>query len=116
MTVGYAGGKEEWPDYKNIKDHTEAVRVVFDPSVLSYADILQHFFQEHSPMMPSFSRQYRSAILVNSAEQRKVAEETISSLYSGKKIYTRVEDFTTFYQAEDYHLKFIEKQNGGRRY
>lgn len=116
VTVGYAGGDEEFPTYREIKDHTEAVRVVYDPSILSYAAILQMFFEQHSPGMKPWKRQYRSAILANTAEQKKTAQEMVIELGRSKKVYTDVEDVTDFYQAEEYHLKYIEKSTGKRGY
>lgn len=115
MIVGYAGGQEEYPTYRNIKDHTEAVRIAYDPDILSYGDILQLFFQEHSASMAPYKRQYRSAILTNSASQKAMAHEMVLALGRKQRIYTDVEDATDFYRAEEYHLKYIEKMNGKQR-
>ena len=115
VTVGYAGGKTDWPTYKSIQDHTEALRIEYDPNVMSYRDILVNFFAQHSPTSPSYSRQYRSAIFYHNSDQRRVAEDLISTIESkGRKIYTDLEPATDFYQAEEYHLKYIEKANQGR--
>jgi peptide-methionine (S)-S-oxide reductase len=114
--VGYAGGKEDWPTYREIKDHTEAVRVVYNPAIVSYEAILRKFFDEHSPYMASWNRQYRSAILTNSASQKAIAQQLVVELSRSKKIYTSIEYSTDFYQAEGYHLKYIEKMNGKQGY
>ena len=116
--MGYAGGKTEWPTYKSIQDHTEALRIEYDPSLLTYKDILAEFFSQHSPTSPSFSRQYRSAILYHNEEQLGEAKEFIGMLEKriGRKIYTDLEPATDFYQAEEYHLKYIEKANKKSRW
>ena len=61
MVVGYAGGNSEWPTYKKIGDHTEAIRLEFDPSIISYLEILEEFFKQQGgpPTSRGFSRQYR---------------------------------------------------------
>ena len=75
VTVGYCGGKTEWPNYENIMDHTEAVRIVFDPSEISYYDILENMMTMHSPTSAPYSRQYRSAIFYHNDEQKQISEE-----------------------------------------
>ena len=109
--MGYAGGETDWPTYKSIQDHTEAIRVEYDPRVLNYMDILNEFFVQHSPTSPGYSRQYRSAILYHNEEQLNEAKEFIGMMEkkTGRKVYTDLEPATDFYQAEDYHLKYIEK-------
>ena len=117
--VGYAGGEELNPTYKSIKDHTEVIRVEFDPKVITYTDILASFLDQHSPYDRAYSRQYRSAILYHNEEQRQIASQVLQQLSAkrgGKKIYTEIEPATTFYRAEEYHQKYVEKQKsrGGR--
>ena len=114
VVVGYAGGKTEWPTYRSIQDHTEAVRVVFDPNVITYEELLLSFFQMHSPFSPPYSRQYRSAILTHNEEQHAIATAMIADLakLSKKKVYTLIEPATDFYRAEEYHQKYIQKQSG----
>lgn len=122
VVVGYAGGKQEWPTYKSIKDHTEAVRVIYDASKISYGDILRHFIleQDGPPSSPAYSRQYRSAVLVHNSDQRNKAEQLIDNLCksmqlsSRKNIFIDIEDATDFYKAEEYHQKFYTKQGRGR--
>ena len=113
--MGYAGGLEEWPTYRRIADHTEVIRIVYDPEILPYEQLVDLFFQEHSPTMQSWSKQYRSVILTNSAEQKRIAQEAIFDKSKIRKVYTDVEDCTPFYRAEEYHQKYIEKSQGGRR-
>lgn len=114
--VGYAGGETDYPTYKSIQDHTEAIRLEFDPSVISYEEILTHFFNQQGgpPGYPSYSRQYRSAILYHSEEQKGIAERMIADYKrsgGSKKVFTDVEPATDFYRAEEYHQKFYFKQN-----
>eukprot|EP00957_Ditylum_brightwellii_P188094 14320032-Ditylum_brightwellii.AAC.1 len=72
--VGYTGGSEPNPTYSNIKDATEAILVEFDPSVVSYEDILLEWSKQHSPYFPQ-KTQYRSAIFYRTEEQRALALE-----------------------------------------
>jgi len=116
--VGYAGGKAPWPTYKSIQDHTEAVRVEYDPQILSYQDILVEFFSQGGvPTSPCYSRQYRNAILTHSEEQKKIASAVVEQLRKQRgvqKIYTDIEDATPFYRAEEYHQKYVEKSRKSR--
>lgn len=112
--MGYAGGKTDWPTYRSIQDHTEAIRIEYDTSVWSFTDILTEFVAQHSPYGKPYSRQYRSAILYHNEDQKKQAEQFLANMekVNGKKIYTDVEKATPFYRAEEYHLKYIEKARG----
>lgn len=115
VTVGYAGGKQANPTYKHIKDHTEAVRIVYDPNLLSFEELLEYFVQElgSPPFLPSFSKQYRPAILFHTAEQQKEAKEMLGDWekkHKNKKIFVDIEPATDFYMAEEYHQKYFQKQ------
>jgi peptide-methionine (S)-S-oxide reductase len=115
--VGYSGGMKPYPTYRNIKDHTEAVRVVFDPRIVSYADILEHFAGEGGlAKTASYSLQYRCAILVHSHEQHRQATDFVNTMQKIRKCqyFTDVEPAGDFYKAEEYHQKYIAKQGGGR--
>lgn len=119
VTVGYAGGRKSWPTYRNIQDHTEAVRIEYDPNVVTFESLLDVFLNELGgpPVSPSYSRQYRSAILVHNSTQRAIALQKIeqwSNRYGGRKLYIDVEDATDFYRAEEYHQKYMEKQRRRR--
>lgn len=118
VVVGYTGGKEEWPSYRSMKDHTEAVRVTFDSRVVTYAEIVKEYFNQNSSIhYPSYSRQYRSAIMVHNEEQRQIAEELIQNkkLQENREVFVDIENATTFYRAEEYHQKWEEKQRRGTR-
>ena len=115
VVVGYAGGFESNPCYDDIKDYTEAVRIEFDPRVISYVQILEEFNNQNGdPTFASFGRQYRTAILYHNLEQKMEAEKLIKSLKSkyskSKKICIDIEAATDFYRGEEYHQKFNEKQ------
>jgi peptide-methionine (S)-S-oxide reductase len=120
--VGYSGGTNAHATYRNHPGHAEAVEVVFDPSVISYRDILEFFFQIHDPS--TMNRQgndigtsYRSAIFYTSDEQKKVALDTIkdvdaSGLWPGK-VVTEVTAAGPFWQAEEEHQDYLRKYPNG---
>jgi peptide methionine sulfoxide reductase msrA/msrB len=123
----YTGGKMEHPTYSDVHTgetgHAEAVRVVFDPKRLSYADLLEKwFFRMHDPTTRNrqgndVGTQYRSAIFVTSAEQRKIAEDVKARVdRSGKwksPIVTEIVAAGPVTRAEEYHQKYLEKNPGG---
>jgi peptide methionine sulfoxide reductase msrA/msrB len=124
--VGYAGGKLESPHYEDVTTgrtgHAEAVRVVFDPSVLSYEALLGYFFRMHDPTTLNrqendVGTQYRSAIFYESEEQHRVAEAVKAKVdKSGKwksPIVTQIVPAGKFWRAEDYHQDYlIHNPNG----
>jgi len=117
---GYAGGSKATADYETVSSgrtgHAESVEVTFDPSVVSYGKILQIYFSvAHNPTElnrqgPDYGTQYRSAIFVKNAEQRRVADAYIAQLDQAhafkKPIVTKVSDFNGFYPAEPYHQNY----------
>jgi peptide-methionine (S)-S-oxide reductase len=116
--VGYSGGDVANATYRRHGTHAEAVEVIFDPSVISYREILEFFFQIHDPT--TLNRQgndngtsYRSAIYYTNDEQRKVALDTIadveaSGLWPGK-VVTEVEPAGPFWEAEPEHQDYLVK-------
>jgi len=125
--VGYAGGTTKNPTYEQVKTgrtgHAEAVRVVFDPQRLSYGALLEKwFFRMHDPTTMNrqgndVGSQYRSAIFVSSAEQRRVAEQIKRRVAASGKwdgpIVTAIVDAGTFTPAESYHQDYLELHPGG---
>jgi len=125
--VGYTGGPTPNPTYEDVHTgrtgHAESVRIVFDPSKLSYADLLEHwFFRMHDPTTKNrqgndVGSQYRSAIFVTSENQRKIATSIKEKVDASGKwhapITTQIVDAGTFTPAEDYHQKYLEKHPGG---
>lgn len=125
--VGYTGGTTAAPRYESVSTgttgHAESVRVVFDPKVLSYADLLEHwFFRMHDPTTKDRQgndrgTQYRSAIFFASPEQERVARDVIRRVDASKKwpspIVTEVVAAGSFTSAEDYHQDYLQKNPGG---
>jgi methionine-S-sulfoxide reductase len=125
--VGYTGGWLENPTYEDTHDsksgHAEAIRVTFDPSVLSYEDLLeQWFFKLHDPTTLNrqgndVGTQYRSAIFPQTPEQKSTAERVKARVEASGKwkrpITTSIEPASTWYSAEGYHQDYLRKHPGG---
>ncbi|MEM6676180.1 MAG: peptide-methionine (S)-S-oxide reductase MsrA [Planctomycetota bacterium] len=114
VVSGYMGGATKNPTYKEIctgrTGHAEVVQVTFDPSVLSYAELLDWFWRLHDPTTLNrqgndIGTQYRSAIFYHSDEQREIAETSKKDVQPSfdNPIVTEVTEASTFYSAEDYH-------------
>ena len=120
--VGYSGGDVANATYRNHEGHAEAVEVAFDPSVISYRDILEFFFQIHDPSTKDrqgndVGSSYRSAIFYKNEEQKSVALDTIadvnaSGLWPGK-VVTEVTAAGPFWEAEDEHQDYLQKYPNG---
>lgn len=121
--VGYEGGELEHPTYKEVctdrTGHAEVVDVTFDPSRISYETLLDAFFAMHDPTQlnrqgPDWGTQYRSVVFVRNEEQMRQAREKIDELNASgayrKPIVTKVEPATTFWKAEEYHQRYLEKR------
>lgn len=107
-------GKSEWPTYRRIQDYTEAVRVEFDPSAITYEGVLAVFFGELGGPPSRSSRQYRSAILYHSAEQMVAAQAAVAEYgraHRLSKVNIDVEPATDFYRGEEYHQKYYVKNS-----
>jgi peptide-methionine (S)-S-oxide reductase len=117
---GYAGGTKPSPTYRDVcsgeTGHAEVVQITFDPSVISYRELLDVFFTIHDPTTKDrqggdIGTQYRSIILTHSDEQARVAHEAIREVEAEKlyddPIVTEVEPLTTFYAAERYHQDYF---------
>jgi peptide-methionine (S)-S-oxide reductase len=113
---GYTGGSVVNPSYEQVcggkTGHAEVVQIAFDPAVLSFAELLEVFFDIHDPTTlnrqgADIGTQYRSAIFYHSLEQKRIAEEKIAALNASGvyrvPVVTQVAAFETFYRAEDYH-------------
>ena len=120
--VGYTGGHVANATYRNHEGHAEAIEIIFDPSKVSYRELLELFFQIHDPS--TLNRQgndrgtsYRSAIFYTSPEQLQVARDTIadveaSGLWPGK-VVTEVSPVADFWQAEPEHQDYLERYPDG---
>jgi len=102
--VGYAGGSTERPTYYDIDGHAETIQVDFDPSVVSYGDLLEVFWNSHDPFRSPPSSQYRSMIFVHDEAQRLLAKTSLHAQNSRPP--TEVVAFERFTRAEDYHQKY----------
>jgi methionine-S-sulfoxide reductase len=125
-TVGYTGGTIENPTYNIIKlgtsNHAETVEIEFDPSKVTYTQILNYFFRLHDPTTLNQQgndkgTQYRSVIFYHSEEQKKAALDAIEKLNAAKKwpkpVVTQVVAATKFYPAEEYHQDYLKKNPNG---
>jgi peptide-methionine (S)-S-oxide reductase len=126
--VGYAGGYTENPSYREVctgmTGHTEVVRVIFDPKVTSYDDLLRTFWENHDPTQGmrqgnDVGTQYRSSVYVENEAQRRAAEASRDA-YQKKlteagygAITTEIAQAPPFYYAEDYHQQYLAKNPGG---
>lgn len=106
--VGYTGGTVENPSYNSIDGHTEAVQMEYDPVQVSFVELLEIFWTNHSPDYPPWSQQYKSAIFFHSDEQKHLAYESKSEREKlmNKTLYTEIRPITEFYLAEGYHQKY----------
>lgn len=125
-TVGYSGGKVANPTYQEVctgtTGHAEALEIVFDPTKLSYEELLGYFFRMHDPTTLNrqhndVGTQYRSAIFYTSEAQKQTAEMVKAKLEAAKKfvrpITTEITPASKFYPAEEYHQKYLVKNPGG---
>ena len=105
--VGYAGGAKRNPTYRNLGDHTETIQIDYDPSKITYEELLEVFWSSHDPSRPAGSRQYMSIIFYESEAQKRLAEETRDREAARLgKVYTEIRPAGQFYLAEDYHQKY----------
>jgi len=106
--VGYAGGSKDNPTYYNLGDHTETVQIDYDPTIISYEELLEVFWSSHNPARPSLSVQYKSIIFYHDDEQKRLALESKSRREAelNKPILTEIVPYSRFYLAEDYHQKY----------
>ncbi|AUV82418.1 peptide-methionine (S)-S-oxide reductase [Salinigranum rubrum] len=120
VTSGYAGGDTENPTYKAVcsgkTGHAEVVQVAYDPSVISYEELLEVFFAVHDPTQlnrqgPDVGSQYRSIVLFHDDEQRRLAEAYIEALDEEYEdsVVTELASLETFYEAEEHHQDYFEK-------
>jgi len=123
-TVGYAGGTLDKPRYEDVKHgrtgHAESLQIVFDPSKISYDEILDFFFRLHDPTTANrqgndIGTQYRSAIFYHDDAQRDAAQRAIQRAQSKwpRLIVTEVVPFTNFYPAEDFHQDYLQRNPHG---
>lgn len=121
--VGYSGGSFEEPTYRDVcsgrTGHAEAVEVTYDPERVSYDDLLAVFWETHDPTTlnrqgPDVGEQYRSAIFFHDPAQEAAARASRERLAQSRKypreIVTEITPASHFWEAEDYHQQYFEKQ------
>jgi peptide-methionine (S)-S-oxide reductase len=111
--VGYAGGTTESPTYYVLGDHTETIQIEYDPTVISYEELLDVFWSSHDPSRQSWSRQYMSIVLYHDEEQRRAVIESRDRVAAeiGRDVLTEIVPFSEFYPAEAYHQKYRLQQD-----
>jgi len=123
--VGYTGGSVPEPSYRLVcsgtTGHAEAVEVTFDPELISYEKLLEHFFACHDATQlnrqgPDIGSQYRSAVFYHTEQQRLAAEDAKRRLESagthGARVVTEITEASAFYRAEEYHQQYLAKHRG----
>jgi peptide-methionine (S)-S-oxide reductase len=121
--VGYTGGNSVNPTYPDVctdrTGHAEAVEVEYDPTKISYDQLLNVFWENHDPTQlnrqgPDWGTQYRSVVFFHSPEQETAAKNSKKTLEESgrfnKPVVTQIVPATTFYEAEDYHQQYLEKR------
>lgn len=122
---GYTGGHTKNPTYNEVcggkTGHAEAVEITFDPSQVSYEQLLDLFWHMHDPTSwhrqgPDVGEQYRSAIFTHSPHQAEIAHKSLQALEAShrysKPIVTQISQAGPFYRAEEYHQRYHEKHGG----
>ena len=131
VVPGYAGGHVKNPSYQQVvtgtTGHAEVIQVTFDPEIIPFKEVLEIFFTMHDPTSlnrqgADVGTQYRSVIYYHDEEQKKVSEEFIAEM-NGTNVFnlpimTKLEPFTEFYEAENYHKDYYNrnKQQGYSRF
>jgi peptide-methionine (S)-S-oxide reductase len=120
--VGYIGGENDNPTYRNHPGHAEGIEITYDPNETTFKDLLDYFFRIHNPTTVDrqgndIGSSYRSAIFIQNEEEKKVAEEMIkivnnSNKWDGK-VATTLEPFSTFWPAEPEHQDYLVRYPNG---
>ena len=119
--VGYCGGNSPNTNYREVctgtTNHAEAVKLEFDPKVISYEEIIKKFFEFHDPTTlnsqgPDFGTQYRSEIFYLNDEQKIIAEKVINeeNVRLSGRVVTKLSELKNYCAAEEYHQKYLEKR------
>ena len=119
--VGYCGGNSPNTNYREVctgtTNHAEAVKLEFDPKVITYEQIIKRFFEFHDPTTlnsqgPDFGTQYRSEIFYLNEEQKNIAQKVMDeeNLKLSGKVVTKLSELKNYCTAEEYHQKYLEKR------
>jgi peptide-methionine (S)-S-oxide reductase len=111
--VGYSGGKKKNPTYHGLGDHSESIRIDYDPSEISYEKLLEIFWSSHDPTHRAWSTQYKAAIFYHNEDQKRLAMESRDREAAKRhsKIMIEILPATEFYRAEAYHQKHRLRQD-----
>jgi peptide-methionine (S)-S-oxide reductase len=111
--VGYSGGKKKNPTYHSLGDHSESIRIDYDPNEISYGKLLEIFWSSHDPTHRPWSTQYKAAIFYHNEDQKRLAAESRDreAAKRNSKIRTEILPATEFYRAETYHQKHRLRQD-----
>jgi peptide-methionine (S)-S-oxide reductase len=124
--VGYTGGEFNNPTYNEVcsgkTGHAEAIHIEYDPSIVSYKELLMIFWNNHNPTTinqqgPDIGEQYRSVVFFHNPEQEAIANKLKEELQDtalkkfDKKIITQIVPAKKFFRAEEYHQQYLEKNN-----
>lgn len=106
--VGYAGGTKANPTYHDLGNHAESIQIDYDPTRISYEQLLDIFWGSHNHGQRAWSRQYMSAIFYHNEDQRRLAVASKARVESctRRKVFTEIAPLTEFYPAEGYHQKY----------
>ena len=118
--VGYCGGHNSNTTYKEVcsgnSGHAEVVKLEYDPSIISYNEIIETFFKIHDPTTlnsqgPDFGTQYRSEIFYHNEQQKKIAKEVLNQIDKqlNGKVVTKISEIKNYCKAEEYHQNYLEK-------
>lgn len=130
-SVGYQGGSKSDPTYKEVctgkTGHAEVLEVEYDPSEVSYEDLVRYFYRVHDPTTvdqqgPDVGSQYRSAIFYHTDAQKSIAEKVTADVaqnaafkaaFGGRNIVTQIQKATPFFIAEEYHQDYLDHNPTG---
>ncbi len=125
--VGFMGGSKDNPSYQEVctdrTGHAEVVQVTFDPATVTYVQLLKVFWEVHDPTQlnrqgPDVGTQYRSAIFFHNEQQKTAAEAALRELEASgaytEPVATEIVPAGTFWRAEEYHQRYLEKRGLGR--
>lgn len=123
-SVGYTGGPFKKPTYKDVctgsTGHAEAVEILFDPSIVTYKNLVDFFWKIHDPTTlnrqgPDVGTQYRSAMYFHSPEQESIAQSSKEALQNSgefkETVVTEITSSSEYFRAEEYHQQYLEKRN-----
>lgn len=111
-SCGYCGGERSNPTYRNIKDHTETVRVEYDPNITNYRELAQKAISMHNPKSKNRKTQYDNVIFYKNQKEKNILSDIFQEKgYDMSDLETRIEKLSTYYYAEDYHQKYNLKNH-----